>query len=110
MTTIVKWWRAESALIASIALAIVGAGVVHGIWEKVLLAVLPLIAGGVVRRTVWAPDTVEATVQATAESVASQITPDIASPAGEVGTAAQAVVDGVVAGALGEPPSSTVTI
>ncbi len=45
-------------MLVAAALAVVGAGVVSGIWQRILLGVLPLIAGGAVRQTVWAPDTV----------------------------------------------------
>lgn len=65
MKIIVKWWRAESAMLVAIALAVVGAGVVSGTWQRVLLGVLPLIAGGAVRQTVWAPDTLDTLTAAT---------------------------------------------
>jgi hypothetical protein len=76
MTTIIKFWRAESAMLASIVIALAGAITLPGSWEKVLGALLPLIAGGAVRQTVWAPDTHAAAIQAAAASVAAQLTPD----------------------------------
>lgn len=101
MSLIVKWWRAESALIASIIVALAGVITLPGSWEKILGALLPLIAGGAVRQTVWAPPAVQSAVQAAGSAVASQLTPDIAGAAGQVTTPAQAIVDGVVTGVLG---------
>lgn len=101
MKTIVGWWKADSARLMSIALALVAVGVIPGVWGKVLGAVLPLLGGQAVRQTVWAPATVENAVQAAAAGVAAQLTPDIVGVAGQVLPEAQAVVDGVVAGALG---------
>lgn len=105
MTRLVRVWRAESAFVVSVLLALVGAGLIPGVWGKVLGAVLPLLGGQAVRATVWAPDTAQAAVHAAALSVASQLTPDITGPAGTVTAAAQGVVDGVVAAATNSMPS-----
>jgi hypothetical protein len=99
---ITKFWRAESALIVGIALALAGAGLVPGVWGKVILTVLPLLGAGAVRKTVWAPDTVANTVENVATSVASQLNGSTAGGTGHVTIKGQAIVDGVVAGALGE--------
>ena len=80
MSSIVKWWRAESAMIVAVALAIVGAGVVSGIWQRVLLGVLPLVAGGAVRQTVWAPDTVAALTATPVGAPADAAPPPLATP------------------------------
>lgn len=101
MTFIQKWWKAESATIIGIILALAGAGFVPGAWGKLVLTVLPLIGAGAVRQTVFAPQTVVDTVTAAATSVASQLSPVMVGAAGEVPVSAQAVVDGVVAGVLG---------
>ena len=53
-----KTWQAESAMIIAVVLALVGAGLIPGMWGKILGAVLPLLGGGAVRATVYAPDTV----------------------------------------------------
>jgi hypothetical protein len=56
--TIAKWWKAESAMIVAVALALVNASVIPGVAGRILGAVLPIIGGAAVRQTVWAPDTV----------------------------------------------------
>ena len=99
---LVKLWRQESALIIGIVLALVNASVIHGTLGRTLGAVLPLLGAGAVRSTVWAPATAQAAVADAATAVASQLAPDTVGPAGQVLPATQAVVDGVVAGVLGD--------
>lgn len=59
MKKLVGWWRAESALIIGVVLALVNAAVIGGTTGKVLGAVLPLLGAGAVRQTVYSPTTVE---------------------------------------------------
>jgi hypothetical protein len=101
MGMIVKVWRADSARLMSIVLALVAVGVVPGVWGKILGAVLPLLGGQAVRQTVWAPDTVAQTVTVAATTVAAQLTDGSAGVVGEVTSGAQGIVDGVVAAAVG---------
>lgn len=101
MKKIVGWWRSESALIIGILIALVNASLIPGQAGKILGAVLPVLGGGAVRQTVWAPDTAAGAVSAAATSVASQLTTATAGPAGTVTAAAQGVVDRVVTAALG---------
>ena len=109
MTTIARWWRAESAMIASIVVALAGAITLPGPWEKLVGALLPLIAGGAVRRTVWAPDTVQGAVHAAAIQTATVLAPTDTGPAGMVTVAGQAVADAAVATVLSGGPGPVVT-
>ena len=98
MKRIVGWWRSESAMLTAILLALVNASLIPGVTGKVLGAVLPVLGGGAVRQTVWAPDTAAQALT----SVASQLTAGAAGKAGQVTPAAQAIIDGVVDGAGGQ--------
>jgi hypothetical protein len=100
MNALVKFWKADSARIMSILLAIVAAGLIPGTIGKVIGIVLPLLGGQAVRATVFAPATVAAKVEEAATSVASSLTAQTAGAAGNVPAQAQAVVAGVVAEVL----------
>jgi hypothetical protein len=97
---IAEFWRAESARIMSIVLAVAAAGLIPGVWGKLIGIVLPLLGGQAVRQTVFAPATVAEKVELAATSVAGQLSAATAGAAGQVLPEAQAVVDGVVAGVL----------
>lgn len=101
MSRLAALWKAESARILSIVLALAAAGLIPGVWGKVIGVVLPLLGGQAVRQTVWAPAAVQRVVEGAATAVAGQLTPDIVGGSGTVGPAAQAVIDGVVSGVLG---------
>lgn len=101
MKKLVEFWKADSARIVSIVLALAAAGLIPGTAGKVIGIVLPLLGGQAVRQTVFAPQTVADKVELAATSVAGQLTSDIAGQAGQVLPEAQAVVDGVVSGVLG---------
>lgn len=102
MKQLLGWWRAESARITSIVLAIAAAGLIPGVWGKLIGIVLPLLGGQAVRQTVFAPDTVTEKVEQAATSVAGQLTPQTVGSSGSIPQAAQRVVNGVVAGVLGQ--------
>jgi hypothetical protein len=101
MKAILKLWRSESALIVAVVLAVAGVITLPGPWGKALGVLLPLLGGGAVRSTVYTGTTLEKAVQAAAGAVASQLNPSTVGGTGEIPVAAQAVVDGVVAGATG---------
>lgn len=101
MSMLVELWKMESARVMSILLAIAAAGLIPGVWGKLIGIVLPLLGGQAVRQTVFAPDTVAEKVEQAATSVAGQLEGSTVGPAGQVPPEAQAVVDGVVAGVLG---------
>jgi hypothetical protein len=109
MSTIVKWWKAESALIAAVIVALAGVVTLPGSWEKVLGALLPLIAGGAVRKTVWAPDTVQGAVQAAATQTAAALAPTDTGAPGVVTVAGQAVAATAAATVLAAGPGPVVT-
>lgn len=100
MKRLVDFWKADSARITSIVLALAAAGLIPGVWGKAIGVVLPLLGGQAVRQTVYSPVTVAEKVEQAATSVAGQLTSDIAGVAGQVLPQAQAVVDGVVSGVL----------
>jgi len=102
LKTLARLWKAESPRVLSIILALAAAGLIPGTWGKAIGVVLPLLGGQAVRSTVWAPATAQAAVADAATAVASQLAPDTVGPAGTVLPATQAVVDGVVAGVLGD--------
>jgi hypothetical protein len=54
MSRLVGFWRAESARIMSIVLAIAAAGLIPGTAGKLIGIVLPLLGGQAVRQTVFA--------------------------------------------------------
>lgn len=70
MDALRKLWRAESARVVSIVLALAAAGFIPGTAGKLIGVVLPLLGGQAVRQTVWAPDTAEAAVEAAARPAA----------------------------------------
>jgi hypothetical protein len=99
---IIAFWRAESALIMSIILALAAAGLIPGVWGKVIGVVLPLLGGAAVRQTVSSPFTVAEKVEQAATMVAGKLTATTVGSAGSVPQEAQKVVNGVVAGVLGQ--------
>jgi hypothetical protein len=56
--SITHLWQAESARIMSIILALAAAGLIPGVWGKVIGAVIPILGGQAVRATVFSPLTV----------------------------------------------------
>lgn len=75
MKTLVKFWKAESALIVACIVALAGVITLPGPWAKVLGVLLPLLGGGAVRRTVWAPDSHQAAVQAAVQAALAIVMP-----------------------------------
>lgn len=104
MKKLVAWWKGDSARIFSIVLALAAAGLIPGTAGKIIGVVLPLLGGQAVRATVSSPLTVATKVGQAALSVAGQLGQDTVGAPGLVPPAAQAVVDGVVAGVLGQTP------
>jgi hypothetical protein len=93
-----QWWKADSARIMSIVLALAAAGLIPGSFGKALGVVLPLVGGQLVRSTVFAPQTVALKVEQAATSVAGQLSANVAGAAGNIPPKAQEIVDAVVAG------------
>jgi len=102
MAALLTFWKAYSARLASIVMAIAAAGLISGTVGKAIGIVVPLLLGQAVHSTVFAPATVVERVTQAASSVAGQLTAESAGVAGMVTTPGQAVVDGVVAGVLGQ--------
>lgn len=100
MKRLVDFWKADSARIMSIILALAAAGLIPGVWGKAIGVVLPLLGGQAVRQTVYSPVTVAEKVEQAATSVAGQLSPATAGEVGQIPVEAQAVVDGVVSGVL----------
>jgi hypothetical protein len=86
----------------SIVLAVAAAGLIPGVWGKLIGIVLPLLGGQAVRQTVFAPDTVAEKVEQAATLVAGQLSPQTVGVAGNVPQQAQVVVNSVVSGVLGQ--------
>lgn len=97
MTKLMSWWKAESATIVGIVLALINASVINGTAGKILGAVLPLLGAGAVRHTVFAPATVANLVGTATTAVASQLDATAAGTAGTLTAAGQAVADGIAA-------------
>ena len=83
MKRIAALWKAESARLVAIGLALVAAGVIPGTWGKILGAVLPILGNEAVRATVYAPDTVTELVQ---DAAATALTNASSAAAGTIGT------------------------
>lgn len=102
MNQIIAFWRKDSARIMSILLAIAAAGLIPGTVGKTIGIVLPLLGGQAVRQTVFTPATVAQKVEQAATLVAGQLSPDTVGVPGSVPQQAQAVVNSVVSGVLGQ--------
>lgn len=102
MKKLIDFWKADSARILSIVLALAAAGFIPGVWGKLIGVVLPLLGGQAVRSTVSSPFDVAEKVTQAATSVAGQLAADTVGAAGQIIPAGQAVVDGVVSGVLGQ--------
>jgi len=94
----------QPALVGTLVSAFVGLALALGVDPTLGAAVgsiLTVAAGLWIRANVYVPATVTKLVGDAATSVALQLTAQTAGMAGTIGTGAQAIVDGVVTGAVG---------
>ena len=101
MKGLADFWKAESARIASVVIALAAAGLIPGSWGKAIGIVVPLIFGQAVRETVYSPTTVLAKVEDAAATALAEATPQTVGAAGNVTAEGEQIVQAVVAKVLG---------